>query len=700
MFLAALLAFIPFIQQTQDVVDWLPMSEAAIERTAETSISEFQEGLDHFLAIPNEKRTFDNTVRTWDLITGSFDHSIYSLEAILQIHPEKKVRECLEKTIEKLNNIYLEALTSHPEIYKAFLEVENSSEVDEEEHYYLDQLLNSCREMGMQLSDEDRAIFLQTKQEIFALQSLFTRQIVEDSRVLYVSKEELAGIDEAWIHGLKQNEEGLYELPCNYPTYLTIAHECSNRNIRKAMHDLFMNRAYPNNEEVIQNLIAKQDQLAKILGYESFAAYDLSSQMAGSPQQVKTFLKKVKEKAGRKADFEYAKLFNELPEDIELSSDAKIERFDEAYLLNQYKKRHFSIDIKEIAKYFPFDSTLKGLIEIYEQFFDLLIQEVSHSIPIPDLKALEIKNRSGQLLGIIFLDLFPRAGKNSHLGVCHCLVPPYAPKNKEPYPATSLLLGNFSQPMGNQPALFDHQEVIILFHEFGHAIHNIFAKNQFMNLSGLSVKYDFVEMPSQLLENWLWDPVILKKISSHYQTRKPLPDEIIQNMIRAKNFGIGISTQRSSFLSELSLEFFDKGQDRNPTDIMREVWERELPHVVCNENNHFHASWWHVPSYGPKYYSYLWSKVFSDDLFEKIRQEGLLNPEIGMIYADTVLGKGGGRDPKLLLLDFLEREPSMEPFLSHFSQEEDVNASYSESKRRWQLRVKLNCTTTSKHMEN
>jgi thimet oligopeptidase len=668
MFLSALFAIIPLIHSAQELSEQLPMSESAIEAVSEASLSQFQEGLDHFLSIPEENRTFDNTIRAWDFLEGNLDQTLSCLDALLNIHPDKSVREYLEKTIQKMNQIHLDSIAAHPEIYRVCQSIQHTART-EVERYYAKELLLSFERQGMQLSDEKRALYAKTVQEIDDLCMLFSRHVAEDASALFATKEELTGLDPAWIDGKNQKEPGVYRLPCDFPTYQTVMAQCSNKQVRKAMYELYNNRAYPQNEEVVKELIAKRDALAKLLGYSSYASYRFSNQMAGSVDNVKTFLSQVKKKASIRSEHEFKHITEKLPEGVVLTSAGQLETFDEIFAMEEYKKKRFSVNQEKVAEYFTLEKSLQGLLQIYSQFFHLSIQEATHSFPIPDLKTLEIRDGSHQLLGVVLLDLFPREGKSSHSGLCSPIIPAFSPPNGPQYTASCLVVCNMAKPTKDRPALLTHLQLSTLFHEFGHAIHHILARNAFLSFCGLHVKRDFVELPSMLLENWLLDPGILKQVSSHYVTGEPLPDDLIDNVIQAKRFGIGNFVEWIRARAELSLAFFDAGENENPTALMQQILARERPHIFLGPTNHFYASWWHIPTYGPNFYSYLWSQVFALDLFDKIQKEGLLNPESGMAYANAILSKGGSRDPNLMLRDYLEREPSFEPFFKRLSVE-------------------------------
>ncbi|MBX7066436.1 MAG: Zn-dependent oligopeptidase [Parachlamydiales bacterium] len=648
MLIFSLIATLPFIHTSQEFMEWVPMSEEAVLEFTQERLSEYEEGLNQVLSVSLEDRTFDNTVRSFDRIYGELQFSDLCVDALLQIHPDKAVRESLNVSHQKLSQAFLDSLANHPQLYAALQAVQNPS-LKRHEKYFLDQLLLKFEQQGLQLPDERRSQFIELQKEIVVLNSEFERNIAEDTSELYLEEEELTGLEPEWIRS--RMKEGKVHITADLPTYNSVLNDCSVRKTRKAVYELFNNRAFPKNEEVIKQLIAKQDKCAKTLGFQSYADRDLSTQMVGSVKAARAFLDQVKQKAVPLSDLEIEAV----------TESALLERFDEMYVFNEYKKKHFSVSTQAIAEYFPLEKTIEGLLHIYEQFFSLSIREVPSSLPIAGVKVLELRDGQDQFLGVVLMDLFPRPGKCSHNGVHFPLLPAFSPTKGPSYPAASLIIGNFTKPSEGRPSLLTHNEAIILFHEFGHAIHNLLGKNEFICCCGTRVKRDFVELPSQLLEKWLWEPEILKMISCHYITQQPLSDTLIQNMILANRFGTATRTRRSCCLSEIALAFFSEGEDKNPTEIMEQIHAQELPFSSLG-SSHFHASWWHIPGYGPKFYSYLWSQVFACDLFEKIKKEGLLNPAAGGSYVQHVLSKGGGQDPNEILEAYLGRPPSTEPF--------------------------------------
>ncbi|MCX5922700.1 MAG: M3 family metallopeptidase, partial [Candidatus Dependentiae bacterium] len=364
-------------------------------------------------------------------------------------------------------------------------------------------------------------------------------------------------------------------------------------------------------------------------------------------------------------------LASDLPAGVTLTADGKMLPWDAAYATNYYKKKHFNIDETEIANYFPMEKTIKGLLDIYEQFFGLRFNEAS----IPHVwhegvRLLEVYDAaSDKLLGYFLLDLYPRDNKYSH--ACHVsIVPSIYGANNELLPALSLVIANFPQSTATKPSLLKRKDVTTFFHEFGHALHALLGRTQIASLSGTSVKRDFVEMPSQMLEEWLWDSAILKQVSGHYQTGAPLPDDLIERILALKNFNPARFVQTQLFYASLSLDYFKEGAQKDTFQIYKDLSTKILKHSAFSDEKHMYAAFGHLTGYGAKYYGYLWSKVFALDLFAEIKKHGLLNPEIGKKYVHDVIGRGGSDEPMVLLEAFLGREPNQEAFLKDLGLDE------------------------------
>lgn len=658
------LDIIPYIEKIQDIQILTALDAAGIQKKKAESIINFQEDLQKLLSIKEEERSFENTVRAWDRMTGGLQSILGFYEGMSLVQPCDSIRSSCEDAIREISLVFFDAISKHPELYSAFQSVKRKEEHLLLHHsYYLDQVIEEFERMGCHLSLERRSKISALQNEISNLGLLFQKNIKEDQRSLFVHREDLKGLDDGFIDALNKNKEGLYELTCDYPTYVSTMQHCSDSTTRKELFHLFVNRASPVNQSILSAVIEKRDLLAKNLGFFSYAEYDLSSQMVKTVEKAESFIAKLFRNVKTKANIEFAELTKNLPEGVSLTSEGKLQAHDVAFTLESYRKKNFLLDERKVAEYFPVGNTIHSLISIYETFFSLKIEEI-HSLPFwnESVKLLQIaKAGSKEICGYLFLDLFPRKNKFTH--ACHCtLIPSYTDLEKsKKYPALSLVVSNVSS------TVLSHDQVKTLFHEFGHAMHAILGRSDMMMMCGTNVKMDFVELPSQLLEEWILQPSILKMISSHYITGESLPDELIDQMLKGKNCDKAINIERQCFLSALSFAYFAEGGKKDVDLIVKDLRSIYLNRYLYPEDDHFSCAFDHLNGYGAKYYGYLWAKVLALDVFAKIKEGGLLNPAVGASYVENVIGQGGSKDPNELLRNFLGRNPSEASFVQSLS---------------------------------
>ncbi len=658
---------LPFLTSPLDVQNCIPQNTQDVLRRKTLAMEEFNEGFSKVLAIPDEERTFENTIKALDIIKGKITNAMTFFEGMSLVHTDDGIRNESDLARRELKIMFFDALSSGTGLYQAVMRVKEKKENLPEHHqYYLDEMVLELQRFGLNLPDDRRQEAKSLRNALTLSAQDFRKNIQQDHPSIFVSKEDLDGLKSDFIDALEKNEKGEYKLSCDYPIYFPVMEHCKVAKTRKAMYELFSNRAFPVNEGILEEMIEKRDALAKVLGFDSFAAYELSGQMVKTQEKADSFLKELYQKSALKASQEFTVMTKELPEGVKLTADGKLNAYDSAFVANYYKMNHFKVDEILISEYFPLEKTVQGLISIYEKFFNLSINEVPNvKFWDKDVKLLQISEKdSNQTLGYLLLDLFPRENKYGH--ACECvLFPSYNSSDQKKHAALSLVVANFTKPTLSRPSLMNHDEARIFFHEFGHAIHEILGRGDMIMMCGTKVKTDFVELPSQLLEEWLWDKDILKMISSHYLTNQPLPDELIDLMIKARNCNSAQWLQRQCFLSELSLEYFKEGAKKNTTKMLHDIRSKMISQYLFGERDHFQVSFGHLDEYGPMYYGYLWSRVFAADVFEKIKQQGLLNPKAGAQYVSEIIGKGGSADPNAMLIKFLGREPSKEAFMKN-----------------------------------
>ena len=470
-------------------------------------------------------------------------------------------------------------------------------------------------------------------------------------------------MDDAYKAQLATNDEGQFVLKLSYPIYFPLMEYCSVESTRKKAYALFNSRAYPENIALLQELISLRAQLAQLLGYESYAAFSINDEMAQTPHNVETFLQSLMGPGHTKITQELAELTSDLPSSVELVN-GKFKPWDFLHTQAHIKKQKYELDEREVAEYFSMHQTIAGLLKVYEQFMGIQFKQASLSGLWDDgLHTISVERCEGgktKTLGYLILDLHPRANKYSH--ACQTTIIPSSYDHDHYRPGVAVVIANFPCATAQTPSLLKFNDVSTFFHEFGHALHALLGATHMVGFSGTAVKTDFVEMPSQMLEEWLYDKEILRMISHHYKTKEVLPDHLIEKIIRLKNFGNGHWVLRQTALALLSLRCYQAHQTQDIETLMHEIFKELTPYIVDTPENHFVSSFGHLTGYGAAYYSYLWSKVFALDLFYHIKEYGLLNPTIGSKYVRDILQPGGSKNPNILLENFLGRKPNSKAF--------------------------------------
>ncbi len=654
--------------QTRDIISLFALTPQDIATNTPIYIDEAKKIVDAIVAIPDHERSYANTARPLDELFSLANIAIAQrvYEALELLHPDDAIRNAAHDAYIAIQAFYVDYALSNKALYNAFMayasqQIENEG-LSAQQRYFINDTIDSFKREGLSLPDETLAEVNILRKELASLCADFDRNIAQDNRSIEVTRDALQGLGDDFIATLQQTEDGLYIVGIDYPTYFRVMENCSVAHTRQKLYIAFQNRAYPINEELLKNIIIKRDELARLLGYVDYAHCDIDSQMAHTPEKAQAFIDDLTRKALSKTEQEVAILIAHLPDSVQLTPDGKIQPWDLPYLQDNYKKTRFNLDEQKVAEYFPMEKTVAELLDIYRQFFSIdFKEETATGLWHEDVTVVRVL-QNGELIGTLMLDLYPRPNKYSH--AAHTTIVPgtYMP-NGTLVPDVSVVIANFSKPTATQPSLLKRSEVETFFHEFGHALHAILGATEIASLSGTHTKTDFVELPSQMLEEWLIDKEILRKVSGHYITGQPLPDDIIDTIIELKNFSSGYFVTRQAYLATIALSYFGSGKHKEPYTIMQQLYTRFLPDMALAKDYHFYTSFGHLTGYGAKYYGYLWSKVFALDIFAEIKKHGLLDPVIGQKYVKEVLSKGGAQDPNELLYNFLGREPNAQAFL-------------------------------------
>ncbi len=668
-------SFTTEIHDTSDITHLFSAKAEALKQAVDKAITDAKIKISDIIGVATNKRTFENTIRVFDVLQATSSLAIAGnvLSVLHMVSPDESIRTTCQELLIQIADFSTSAINKNKALYEAIKAYANGNAQVEsltaEEKYFITKTLEEFERSGLGLPEEKLAVVSDLEKKVTALSLSFERNISEDLRTIAVPLEALAGLDKDLIASLKKNASGQYLVPTDTPVYTQVMEHCTVANTRKALYTLYVNRAYPANDALLQEIMAKRSAMASMIGFPTYAALSIYATMAHTPQAVEQFLQELVAKAAAKERAEFEALVQQLPEGVTLSAEGTIHPWDYMFVQSSYEKRFYDLDDRVVAEYFPVEHTLEALMGVYAKFFNLTFATMPvHGLWASDVRLVRVTERvTNNLLGYLLLDLFPRDNKFTH--ACHA---PIIPAHAGDTPSLGAIIANFPRAMGDKPALLTRQSVSTFFHELGHALHSMFGKTAINSFSGTSVKFDFVEVPSQLFEQWLFDKDILRMISSHYKTGEPLPDTIIDRIITTKNLFAGYVVLRQSTLSHMSLSTY-QNTGLSPAELLQQAYKQTPLHVMFSPENHMFASFGHLTDYGARYYSYLWSKVYSLDLFAEIRSHGLLNPEIGKKLVDDILSRGGSQEPHDLLVAFLGREPNQEAFLRDMGLEQVKN---------------------------
>jgi thimet oligopeptidase len=636
------------------VIKLFPISVEEIEKRANAAIEEAKKSIDVILKIELKDRSFANTADAFDKAKRNFEITQNSLWVVKNVYPDEKMRSAAQKNILKLASFSIDNFLS-VDLYKTFndyYEKKSKQEtLNSEQRYFLEEVLTHFKRSGLHLASGKLEKIKVIQKGLSDLSAWYATNIASDNRSLSVGADLLEGVDSELLKGLARDKSGNCFVTTDYPTYSGVMKHCSVSSTRRDLFRVFNNRAYPKNKDVLEKIISSRDKLAKLLEFESYSSYDIANQMAKNVSRVESFLSDLKAKIKNKETKEIAMLFDKLPPGVFMHGE-KIQPWDLGFVRESYIKNNYNLDDRKIAEYFPVQKTIHGIFSIYQQFLGLEFKFINEKgLWHKDVLMIEVRKKGNKNIeGYLLLDLYPREGKYKH-ACCESIVSPYKNEN-----SVTVVVANF-------PKLLKHDDVVTFFHEFGHAMHNLLGRCEMNWFAGYNTKYDFVEVPSQMFEQWMWDKGMIKKVSSHYKTGEPLPDDIIDKMIELKNLTSGIEVHRQCMLSKLSNEYFKSGEDKEVDKIFRQIRDQEILVTNTDQEDHFYAAFEHLDGYGARYYCYMWSLVYAHDLFDTIKKRGLLDEKMGSKLISSVLGKGGSVDPNILLRDFLGREPSNAAFL-------------------------------------
>jgi len=651
----------PLLRESNEIIAFNDLTPKNIVEAASVSVNNASKALDEIKQVKNPN--FNNVIRAYDKVYNSLNRVILPLDLIIEVDPREKVRESAKSAQETLKN-YLYGLAIDEDLYNminGFSETEEANNLVGPEKKYLDDLMLSYEKAGFNLGAEKRKEIKELKSKIDKIGKEYSTNLAAaSSDFIEITQDQTEGLDSTYLIARK-TESGTYKIDVSYPSVRPFWKYSTSDSLRKALTTVYYNRAAPRNIVLLDSILYLRKQVANLLGYDSYAAYNFSSNMAKTKKAVWDFENSLKEKVQQKGDIDRQKLLK-IKSDY-LNKEAQvIESWESSFYTEILKKKEYQLDEREIKEYFEQNAVLDGLFLITQKLLGLRYQEIdSPNVWHPDVRMFKCFDvASEKLIGRFYLDLYPRDNKYSHAAMFSITAGMKKDNDGYEIPEAALVC-NFPKPVGDHPSLMGHHEVETFFHEFGHLIHGMVTKAEFAYQSGPeAVVIDFVEAPSQIYENWAWNKETLSLFAKHYETGEIIPDELLDKMLSVKNLNSGLSALGQLFYGTYALTLHDTyvpyGKE-NSTEIgyqlRKEILGNEYP-----DNSHFEASFGHLIGYKAGYYSYMWSKLYAQDMWSVFENEGVLNPEVGMRYRELILEPSDSKDALEMVKEFLGRDPN------------------------------------------
>ena len=632
-------------------------------------------------AIKKKAFTFDSLAALREEVEDNIDNFWSPISHLQAVCNEEALRKVYAEGLLEITKFHTE-MDQDPDLFLAYEEIRDSKAFSDLSIPKQKAVTNAIKDFhltGVNLSASEKAKLLELKSSLSTLSTTFSNNVLDSTQEwqkIITNVEDLSGVPKNALSlmsqaALQKDAEG-YLVTLDIPTYLAIITHCDNRELRKELYLAYGTRSSKigpggerfDNTEIIYEVLEKRLDLAEVLGFKNYAEFSVSKKMAGSPEEVLSFLRELGRKAKPQAEEEMKLVERHAKNNHSLD---EIEPWDVAYYSEKLKQDLFEISDELLRPFFPVPRVLEGMFEVARRLFEIDIKE-NNTLATwhDDVVTFDIK-RGGKVVASFYLDLYARENKRGGAWMAECRAKRIRLKGDLQKPV-AFLTCNFSGPIGTNSALLSHQEVITLFHEFGHGLHHMLTKVEVASVSGINgVCWDAVELPSQFMENYCWESEALAFISGHNETKEPLPEDVLQKLTAAKNFNSALALVRqiefALFDMRIHMEF-DPDKEGQVANILSEVRDEvsviKPPDVYSFENSFSHIF---AGGYAAGYYSYKWSEVLSADAFSKFLESGIFNRQTGEKFLYSILEKGGSEDAGDLFLEFMGREPSIDALL-------------------------------------
>jgi len=652
-----------------------------VEPALDALLAESRQAVEDLLAATTEY-SWDNLVQPLEEMEERLGRVWSPVSHMNSVVNSDELREAYNACLPKLSD-YGTEMGQHEGLYQAFKQIAGSADyaaLDAAQKKIIDNAMRDFRLSGIDLPKDKQDRYKEIMQEQSGLTSKFGENVLDATnawKVQITDESRLSGLPESALGMARQiaerEEQDGWVFNLEYPSYLPVMTYADDRELRREVYTAFVTRASDegphdkkyDNSPVMEQILALRHEAAQLLGFENYAEKSLATKMAQSTDQVLAFLNDLAERSLPLAKQELDELRAFAKQEHGMDD---LEAWDVTYYSEKLQQHKYAISQEELKPYFPEDKILTGMFAVVERLYGFKISELNDiDVWHEDVRFFEISDANGPR-GQFYLDMYARPQKRGGAWMDDCITRMRTVEGVQV--PVAYLTCNFSAPIGDDPALFTHDEVLTMFHEFGHGLHHMLTQVDYPSVAGIGgVPWDAVELPSQFMENWCWQKEALADIAAHYQTGEPLPDELFDKMIAAKNFQSAMQMARQL---EFSIFDFRMHLEYNPAkggriyEILDSV-RKQVAVMQPSPFNRFPHSFSHIfaGGYAAGYYSYKWAEVLSADAFAAFEENGIFDREAGLKFLTTVLEQGGSREPMELFIEFRGREPSIDALLRH-----------------------------------
>jgi len=658
-----------FSRITPDII------EPAIDRLLAHNRAEIQRLLDS-----QGRYTWENLIEPLELLDDRLNRAWSPVSHMNSVVNNEALRNAYNACLPKLSD-YSTELGQNAQLCAAYQQVADTQPLNPAQRKLVDDALQDFHLSGVDLPREKKQRFREISQALSKLTTRFEENLLDATNAwskLITDESELAGLPESALALARQTAaqrdlQG-WLLTLEFPSYLPVMTYADDRTLRHEVYQAYATRASDqgphagrwDNSEPMEEILALRHEQAQLLGFANYAERSLAKKMARSCDQVMGFLNDLAQRSHPQAQQELEELETFARE---VHGVERLEAWDIGYYSEKLRQQRFDISQEELKPYFPETRVVPGLFAVVERLYGIRITEVEGvDVWHPDVRFFEIRDADGRERGQFYLDLYARPHKRGGAWMDEC-ASRFFTDHLDQLPVAYLTC-NFSPPVGGRPALFTHDEVLTLFHEFGHGLHHLLTRIDYPAVAGINgVAWDAVELPSQFMENWCWEQEALGLISGHFETGEPLPDGLYQRMLAARNFQSAMQMVRQLEFSLFDFRIhreYDPARGGRIYEILEQVRE-QVAVVRPPQWNRFAHGFSHIfaGGYAAGYYSYKWAEVLSADAFSLFEERGIFNPQAGQAFLHNILEQGGSRDAMELFVAFRGREPRIEPLLRH-----------------------------------